>query len=256
MIQYLTPKEINDTKVRLGPSIPGQHGDGGYVCSSIMLEKSCALFTYGVGGDIRYEEDYYAKQKKPAYLFDFTVDHPEVPSEGLLFKKEGLGDGDHCKDFLHHYNQLGITGDVLLKIDIEGNEYDYFSKCDLKNISLITTGIILEVHWLDDLPHREKFINMMKRLSEFFVLTHVHGNNWGGSFDYKVSISKSHFHGYVMPRVFELSFTNKRFCDYITPNITTYPMVGLDLPNNANEVNGDYDLSFLPTELTNDKPVQ
>lgn len=248
MINLLKPQNIKSPKVRLGPSIPGEHnhGDGGYVTPAVMIEKSVGLVTYGVAGDIRYEVDYATKYKKPAYLFDHTVDHPREPAPGLLFTKEGLGkDLPNCSEFLDHYRRLGLKGDVLLKIDIEGGEYDYFNQTDIPNMSLVTTGIILEIHWIDDANNQKKFINMMNKLNEFYVLTHIHGNNWGGTFDYIQRLSDTRFTGITMPKVYELTLTNKRFVNYITPDNQSYPIDGLDLPNNAYPGSKDCSLEFL-----------
>lgn len=250
MLHLLKPQNINCPKVRLGPSTPGEgeqfNGDGGYVTPTVNIDKSVALVTYGVDRDIRYELDYNIKYNKPAYLFDHTVEHPREPAPGLLFTKEGLGrDKPDCSEFLQHYNRLGLKGDVLLKIDIEGGEYDYFIETDLPGISLVTTGLLLEVHWLDIESNQKKFITIMEKLKEFFVLTHVHGNNWGGTFNYVKKISETKFTDIVVPKVLELTFTNKRFVNYITPDNQTYPIPGLDLRNCAIPGRNDYSLDFL-----------
>lgn len=248
MLKHLKPQNIGVKKVRLGPSTPGEHnhGDGGYVTPENILLEASALVTYGVAGDIRYEQDFQKKYNKPAYLFDHTVDHPREPSTGLFFTKEGLGTSiPNCKEFLQHYKELGLKGNVMLKIDIEGGEYDYFNTTDLIGMSLVTTGLLLEVHWLDSKENQEKFINMMERLKEFFVLNHVHANNWGGTFDFIQKVNGSKFNGYVVPRVFELTFVNKRFVNYITPDDQPYPIPGLDLPNNATPGTPDCNLEFL-----------
>lgn len=248
MLHLLKPQDIKSPKVRLGPSTPGEHnhGDGGYVTPEVMITKSVGLVTYGVAGDIRYEVDYATKYNKPAFLFDHTVDQPREPAPNLLFTKEGLGrDIPNCSEFLDHYRRLGLKGNVLLKIDIEGGEFDYFNSTDIATASLVTTGIILEIHWLDDANNQKKFITMMEKLSEFYVLTHVHGNNWGGTFDYIERISQTKFQGATIPKVFELTFVNKRFVNYIVPDSRTYPIEGLDLPNNATPGQVDCNLDFL-----------
>ena len=51
MIKLFKPYLISSDKIRLGPD-----EDGGYTASTISLESSVALYTYGVGHDVRYEE--------------------------------------------------------------------------------------------------------------------------------------------------------------------------------------------------------
>jgi len=244
MLQLLKPYDIKQEKVRLGPKTPGRdnHGDGGYIAPVNILEKSVALFTYGVAHDIRYESEYATKYKKPAYLFDHTVDHPVNPEPNLTFKKEGLGFSLNCNDFLVHYAQTKISGDVLLKVDVEGAEYDYFNAVNMKELAHITTGVILEIHDLNNPTIREKFISMMNKFKPYFVVNHVHGNNWGGKFDYIEKVHESKFSGYVVPNVIEITFVNKRYVDVMVPDNSKFPVPGLDLPNNANtdELNLDF----------------
>ncbi len=133
-----------------------------------------------------------------------------------------------------HYDFLNLNGDVFLKIDVEGAEFDYFLDVDIDELSSFTTGLIVEVHWLDQEQNRNKFSQMMEKISKHYVLTHVHGNNWGGEFDYE---------GHKVPRVPELSFVNKKLLSSWEPDTQSYPINGLDYPNNASIA--DCDLSFL-----------
>ena len=49
-IKLLKPQNVFLTKKRMGAN-----EDGGYVMLDYVLENCSALFTYGVGGDTRYE---------------------------------------------------------------------------------------------------------------------------------------------------------------------------------------------------------
>ena len=246
MLQLLKPYNINQEKVRIGPKTPGRdnHGDGGYITPVNIIEKSVALFTYGVAGDIRYETEYAAKYGKTAYLYDHTVNHPTNPAPGLVFKAEGLGINiPKCKDFINHYSENNIVGDVLLKVDIEGAEYDYFNNVNMKELAHITTGIVLEIHELYRPEIRDLFISMMNKFKPYFVVNHVHANNWGGKFDYVEKVHESKFTGYIVPNVIEITFANKRYVDVMIPDSSKFPVPGLDLPNNANI--DDLNLDFL-----------
>lgn len=252
MFHLLKPQDIGEKKIRVGPSVGGPHNhcDGGYVCPELMVTKSSCLVTYGVGGETRYEQDYVTRFKKPVYMFDPFVDYPARQELEIYFQKVGLGlnhepvNNIPSRDFIEHYKELNLSGDVLLKIDTEGAEYDYFLNANIGEMASKTTGIILELHHLDSPEYREKAERFLHRLREYYVLTHIHANNWGSTFDY-IDKSKpgSKFVGYVVPRVVELTFTNKRFVHKITPDTQKYPIPGLDLPNNANIP--DCDLDFL-----------
>jgi len=254
LLEYLKPYNVGMTKVRVGPSyIPPagvdthEGGDGGYVGFDELYKKSQALYTYGVGGDYRFEVDFNQKYNKPCYLYDHTWPYPErnlVPDSPIYFTREGLGINKEadCKDFLEHYAINKSTGDVFLKIDVENYEYEYFSKANIPQIAQITTGIALEVHDLVYPETQNKFVTIMERLSEHFVLGHIHGNNWGNTFNY-TGYEQLRPTEYALPIVIELTFVNKRFVTTIMPDDRAYPIPGLDIPNCGNRP--DCDLSFL-----------
>lgn len=65
-------------------------------------------------------------------LYDPTHDMPNVP-EGMTFHKVGLGTGEN-RFTKHLDDEMGGKFDVLLKIDTEGAEYEYFMD---ENIQLL-----------------------------------------------------------------------------------------------------------------------
>lgn len=138
------------------------------------------------------------------------------------------------KDVREHYNRFNITGDIFLKIDTEGAEYDYFLNVDIDDLATFTCGLIVEVHWIDQAANQVKFVEMMERINKHFILTHVHGNNWGGEFDYQ---------GFKVPRVPEFTFVNRRYVAEYSPDNQDYPINGIDFPNNPDIP--ECDLSFL-----------
>jgi hypothetical protein len=230
MLELLKPIWIPYNKVRLGPE-----EDGGYVCNEIAIKDSSCLFTYGVGHDIRYEEDYRNKYNKPVYLFDHTIGHEDGWDIGhnLNFYNYGLGFKENCRCFTYHYDMLAsnisngfVLRDkkVLLKIDIEGDEYDYFEKADIEKISEVCTAILLELHWVSDFGYQKRAENILKELDKYFTITHTHGNAWGALFDYK---------GYKFPETFELTLLNNQYFTSKNRIIdrADYPIPGLDFSN-------------------------
>ena len=231
LITKLHPYNIGDRKVRLGPN-----EDGGYVLNETMIEKSIALFTYGVGNEIRFEEAFTKQYNKPSYLFDHTIGRETnwYVGEQLYFFNEGVGFSPQCKDFIEHYEQLSITNDVILKIDVEGTEYNYFANTNVETISRYTSGILLEVHWLSDVHHREKFEVILDELQKYFTVTHVHGNSWGVVVDYD---------GFMFPETIEVTLINNKHIKSKTLDTATYPIPELDASNRPNYP--DVNLAFL-----------
>jgi len=231
MVQLFKPYSIGSTKVRLGPN-----EDGGYVTSTVSLESSIGLFTYGVGHDIRYEQAYRDRYGKQVYLYDHTIGKPTGWDLGnkLSFFNEGLGFQENCKDFIAHYEELNIEGDVLLKVDVEGAEYDYFEKVDIAKLSEITTGILLEMHWLTDYRYQKRAEEILTKLYQYYTLTHIHGNAWGTTWDYQ---------GHKVPETLELSLVNNKYITNKEFDTQDYPIEGLDVSNRPNYP--DLDLKFL-----------
>lgn len=256
LIDLLRPQNVFMTKKRLG----APHEDGGYVMAEYVYENCVALFTYGVGNDYRFEEDFSVKYKKPSYLFDHTPssaglalnvpddEKPRYVNElkrigelGCTFFPQGLGFQEKCKDFQDNYQELNITGPVLLKIDVEGYEYEYFSRTDITTLESKVMGIILEVHWVCEEQNRLKLIDILNELEKYFILFHIHGNNWGGL---------KTLEGRKAPETLELSFINKRYVEKSEPDVQDYPIIGLDVANRPSHK--DYQLTFL--KGTEDEP--
>lgn len=220
LLKLLKPVCINSEKVRLG-----QNQDGGYVINEVAIKNSSILYTYGVGGDTGYEQAYRAMTGNPVMLYDPTHDMPNVP-EGMTFHKVGLGTGENR--FTKHLDDEmgGKPVDVLLKIDTEGAEYEYFMDENIQLLGLFCTGIILEIHHLNE-PMRQLIMKrILKDLDEYFFLTHIHGNNWGGEFGLE---------GFSVPNVMELSFVNKLLCSPRADCEDIYPSPGLDFPNRVDQ---------------------
>jgi len=156
----------------------------------------------------------------------------EVISETV----KNLSDTLSVKDVREHYDEFEIEGDIFLKIDTEGAEYDYFLNTNIDELATFVCGIVVEVHWLEQPQNQERFVTMMEKINKHFVLTHVHGNNWGGEFTYE---------GHTVPRVAEFSFVNKKYATEYTQDNQDYPIIDLDYPNNNNLA--DCNLDFLKT---------
>lgn len=131
------------------------------------------------------------------------------------------------EDILKHGPTGGIH-DVFLKMDIEGSEYEIVDDilAHQSRISCIAT----EFHELH--TRTEEFNEAVGRLLREFVIVHVHGNNCG---PYHTELD--------FPEALELTFLNRRLAgNNPTPSTATYPIAGLDYPNNPKRP--DYPLRF------------
>lgn len=245
MLQNLNVYDNFNAKYRLG-----NPWDGGYVVSIFSIGKSDAVFSYGVGGDISFERDYCLLTGKKAYCFDHTVDGINIRSDWLnvspelkdkiIFKKEGISgeDQEMTKHFFTHYDNEKMAGRVLLKLDVEGCEYDFFEKTDLQKLASITSGIVIEFHNFHIKETYEKFLQLLEKMNKFYYIIHIHGNNYGG-------ISEYEYNGqiYTMPHFLEVSFVNKDISPMAKVSDGPHPDPRYDCKNELSKQ--EHNLDFL-----------
>lgn len=108
-------------------------------------------------------------------------------------------------------NSLG----VLLKIDIEGSEYDIIDLIEQYEKNIV--GFVIEFHDLEkNIIRLKSFITNLKN----YNLIHVHGNNY------------SNIDNQGDPLVLEMTFSHKKYLyNQKQSNNRNYPIIGLDYPN-------------------------
>lgn len=221
MINQLKVYNVGE-KIRVGAPY-----DGGYVLPKQALEESDCLFSYGINDDITFDEHYIQLTNKKVYAYDHTIEEitTQYPELFTWYKKGLSGTAQEETDnFLNHYKELGISGRVLLKVDVEVCEYEWLEHTDIQELANITTCIILEVHWIHDESVREKFISCIEALNKYFYLCHIHGNNYVSTFNYEDN---------DIPMVLELTFVPKSLVPEAIITTETFP-TDLDSPNNSN----------------------
>jgi hypothetical protein len=122
----------------------------------------------------------------------------------------------------------GNERDVLLKMDIEGFEYEVVPDI-IKNQERIRC-LVTEFHFLDE--RTEEFNHAVRSLSRDFSIIHIHGNNiapYDKINDFPVTI--------------EISWINKQVLEGgLAASTFSYPREGLDIPNTITRP--DYELRF------------
>jgi hypothetical protein len=110
---------------------------------------------------------------------------------------------------------------IFLKIDIEFSEYRIMK--DVFRYSDLVGGMAIEFHELDVVW--EQFSAIMAAAKKDFVLSHVHGNNYGAFIP-----------GTDIPKALEITFINKAIAkDALTLSSMAYPLEGLDCPNDPSK---------------------
>ena len=177
----------------------GGDGDGGYVLHDLDYRR---VLSIGVGKEYSFELDSYFKRSK-IYMFDHTIPKLNNLPENITFYRKGLA-RNHSKQLLT-FDEIQILAGIstldcqLLKIDIEGNEYDSLQNSNFYDYSTI----VIELHWLEKMFYSDeypKLIKLMDRLTSSHRIVNVHANNWTHLFN---------IGNIVLPDVVELSLVRE-----------------------------------------------
>lgn len=192
----------------------GRENDGGYVVPFVALKKSDCLMGYGIADDISFERDYSQRFNKHSFGFDCGVQNIETGDNRCHFYSECIGNSnclygdqkssEQIASFSEQLHRLNLANKkVFVKMDIEGAEFDVMD--DILNHERNITGMVLEIHIPRDDP--KKALELMSAVNRYFVLIHLHGNNYSGDY-FKTKHSMN-----AIPTVLELTYINKNIID-------------------------------------------
>ena len=222
LISLVCPKKLSVENIRIG----GEN-DGGYIVPNDLNGiKYC--FSPGVGNLSKFEND-LAKKNIKSFLADYSV-NPNFNNNSLIdFEKKYLGPITNenyisLKDWMNSKIDYNQVTDLILQIDIEGDEYDVLSSIDPNTLKKFRI-ILIEfhnLHYIFDEFFFQKIFKVFKLLSKNYYCSHIHPNN-NVNF-----ISKCN--ELIIPPVLEFSFLRKDRAK-IVGNKLEFPNK-LDKPNN------------------------
>jgi hypothetical protein len=238
MFEYLTHLKVfqYDNKIRLG-----RNADGGYVIADIGGYD--AYISCGIGGDDSVSNAVIDKFKiSNNFAYDGTIaEYPKNGYSGMNFFKKNIGATNtdktsNLKDILERYS------DILIKMDIEGGEYNWIDSLSTSEL-LSIKQLVIEFHGVNpNAPHKDwgclnsKKPSLFEKLTKTHSLIHAHGNNFS-----KLSQTDN----IKVPDVIELTYVRKDVMNgQFSLNKTPLPIKDLDYPNY--HLNPEIDLSFPP----------
>ena len=243
---FLKPYHIeNDHLTRIGPKL-----DGGYVIDKRSIQQTNTIITCGLNDDWEFEKNFLKNNKSCKVIaFDHTIDrqfwinrfkkdikHLFLLKKIRLRKIIGIFKYIDYINFFKNTNKHNIIkigtknidlkeitiskilenqSDIILKIDIEGDEYKILDEI-INNSEKINT-LIIEFHNIHEhMDLIKKFINSSKVLK----LIHIHANNFAGK-------NKE-----GDPNVLELTFINiMKIKLELVKTKKEYPLKDLDYKN-------------------------
>ncbi|MCX5699135.1 MAG: FkbM family methyltransferase [Candidatus Omnitrophica bacterium] len=182
IISLLSPMDVKGGKyVRVG-----KNHDGGYVMlDNFQKENVDAAYSLGIGNDISWDET-IASRGIDVFMFDHTIDrllkcHPKF--HYFRTGVTGCHKGVNLKTLGELIVENGHTTckNLIMKMDVEGCEWDIFSEAASDVISQFSQFVV-EFHGLSPDVHDQKYssiVNVLKKINQTHQSIHVHGNYLG-----------------------------------------------------------------------------
>jgi hypothetical protein len=180
----------------------GGLGDGSYVLAGNHFNE-CLLVSGGISNNNEFEIE-LANMGATGFQFDGSISHPPKLHERLGFRQAYVGRRsgflslqEMTRDGLKFMNMHPTA--KILKLDIEGSEWDLLAGEDLADFD----QIIIEMHGLFEVMriNGNLKLQVLNNLVENFYTIYANGNNCCGF---------TNIGGYPIPNIAEFSFVNKR----------------------------------------------
>ena len=198
----------------------GNYSDGGYVLLDDLDDIKIA-YSIGISNIISFDKD-LADKGIDLFMYDHTIENLPFNHKKFHWQKIGLTSELHKNQNMKTiYELLKENGhleekNMILKIDIEGNEWDILNEIQ-DNILIKFKYIILELHFLK-IENYEIYLNCLKKLSKNHQVFHIHCCNCGGLFEIGDN---------PICNVIEISYIIKEGNNFYKDN-STYPIKGFD----------------------------
>ena len=189
-------------KIRAGDGF-----DGAYVMLDDFRGIDLAL-SFGVGDLVSWDME-MAQRGVKVWQYDHTVDAPLTTHKLIEFNKLKIAatpeQGAKTIDEILASAQVKDDASVILKIDIEGGEWEVLEQCSEASLARFSQ-IVFEFHGFakgNDNAWLTRATRVMEKLYKQFAIIHVHGNNW--CLPPMVNVSNVYF-----PDTLEGAFANRK----------------------------------------------
>ncbi len=216
-LRLLAPSDVAGVpKIRIG----GPH-DGGYVMLDCLRARA-PVMSFGIGPSMTFDLD-MAGRGHPVLMFDHTIERLPDSDDGCTWFREGIGHvpGGALPTLAEHMAKLPDGAkDPLLKLDVEGAEWDVLSHADPAVLARFSQ-IVIEFHDLAQLAEPAFNARALRALQALgaFAPIHVHANNFA---------DLALVEGLMVADVMEVTYVRRDLVS-LRPSATSYP-TPLDSP--------------------------
>ena len=158
----------------------GDSSDGGYVLANNISDRDVCI-SIGIGDNISFDRS-ISSLVSNIFMYDHTIAEIDHNIPNALFIRMGLSK-EEKPGFIRLYDCVGDISDskeIILKIDIEGDEWGIIAEVDEK-ILLRCKQIVIEFHHLQNFridEHYHDMISTLENLNKNHSLINIHPNNW------------------------------------------------------------------------------
>lgn len=187
----------------------GRMNDGGYV----MLDdfnKDMRAYSFGISDDISWDKEMVERCGLEVFMYDHTIKGLPEYNKNFHYLKMGISSEDDVEKHLLSMNSiLTNNGDIdnknlILKMDVEGAEYDFLCNTPSEIIDNFKQ-IVIEFHNITKMKNKEKLFESLNKLNETHQIVWIHGNNCDFS-----EIDD----GIVVPNAVEALYLNRRYYEF------------------------------------------
>lgn len=182
IFSYLKPMDVKDGQlVRMG-----QNRDGGYVMLNLPNWRAVEFaYSIGIEQDVSWDED-MAKLGVPIFMYDHTIAGLPKQHEKFNFFPFGVT-GFQKKPQLKTLRELLCMNghencqNMILKIDVEGAEWDVFTETNPSVINQFSQ-ITIELHDVTSLNQFDTVVKVLEKINQTHQSVHIHYNNYATPF--------------------------------------------------------------------------
>ena len=216
--KILSIKEVlGYKKIRIGDK-----KDGGYILLDDLKDIKYG-YSFGIAREISFDKGLAAKNID-VFMYDPTINKLPFENSKFHWKKIGLIGRNINKNNMKTLPELidenghSKEKNMILKIDIDSDEWDVFQYLPIKNYRQFKY-IVGEFHFINS--NNIQYYNILKKILLTHQIFHIHCNNFG-------KIIK--LNGYIICNAIEISFIQKEGYEFTEDN-SFYPIEGIDYKN-------------------------
>ena len=205
---------IKTEKIRIG-----NNSDGGYILPIKCLDSADLCVSYGLGPNITFELELISRNIKVLGFDKYITKKIPWAKEKILRQYQDVSELPEVKK----------SENIILKIDVEGGEWNFFKTIDTNHFSKCVSCFVFELHL--QMNYKKIPLSIMEKMFDSHYVIHVHGNNFSYVKDF-------------IPNSLEITLAHKKFFNKIEIDKQKYPIKNIDYANHVKKQ--DVSLSWLP----------